>query len=147
MRRSSPSFGRMEIKSSPEESQLMVLSARSLLPLKLMNPLSTQDELPMTTKRPSEFGFPVLYVPAAARGSGPFLFLGSLTLTAEDLKLLVARLVGEESNSFCTLALSVLLISKERERGKPVAVPLISLTIGWDSYLVTSATCGPSPTS
>src|SRR5579883_3034390 len=130
MRRSSRSLGRMEIKSSSEASQLMVFKARSLLPLKLMNPLLSQEELPTTTNRPWEFSLPVLQVPAAAMASGPFLLLGSLTLTAGELKLLVARLVSDESNSFCTVLLSVFLISKERERGKPVAVPLISLTMG-----------------
>jgi hypothetical protein len=133
MRRSSRSLGRIEIKSSSDESQLIVFSARSLLPSKLMNPLSTQEALPTTTKRPWEFSLPLLYVPAAAMVSGPFWFLGSLTLTDEELRLPVARLVLEESNSFCTLVLSVFLISKERESGNPVAVSFMSLTMGWDS--------------
>src|SRR5258708_5084816 len=60
MRRSSGSLGRMEIKSSSEESQFMALSARSRLPLKLMKELAAQAELPITTKRPCEFSFPVL---------------------------------------------------------------------------------------
>ena len=66
---------------------------------------------------------PVLKVPAAARVSGPFLFFGSLTLTDGELRLLVAKLVLELSNSFCTLVLSVFLTSSERASGNPVAVP------------------------
>src|ERR1700728_1290494 len=121
----------MEIRSSSDASQLIAFKARSSLPLKLMKLLAAHDELPTTTKRPCEFSFPVLYVPAAAIVSGPFLFFGSFTLTLAELKLLVARLLLEESKSFCTLVLSVLLISMERARGKPVAVPFISFTIGW----------------
>src|SRR5579859_2387988 len=52
MRRSSRSLGRIEIKSSSEESQLMVFKARSLLPLKFRKPLASQEELPTTTNRP-----------------------------------------------------------------------------------------------
>src|SRR5713101_4346691 len=60
MRRSSGSLGRMEIKSSSEESQFMAFRAKSELPLKLMKELAAQAELPMTTKRPWEFSLPVL---------------------------------------------------------------------------------------
>ena len=60
IRRSSGSFGRIEIKSSSEESQFIAFIARSLLPLNVRNELATQEELPTTTKRPSEFSFPVL---------------------------------------------------------------------------------------
>ena len=70
------------------------------MPLKLIKLLAAQEELPTTTKRPCEFPFPLLYVPAAAMVSGPFLFLGSLTLTLAELRLLVARLLLEESKSF-----------------------------------------------
>src|SRR5579859_4418008 len=130
MRRSSCCLRRMEIRSSSEASQLTAFKARSALPLNLMNPLVAHDEHPMTTNRPCELSFPVLYVPAAAMVSGPFLFLGSLMFTEGELRLLVARLPLEESKSFWTLVLSVFLISMERDRGKPVAVPFISLTMG-----------------
>jgi opacity protein-like surface antigen len=39
-----------------------------------------------------------------------------LTFNAAEVRLLVARLLPEESNSFCTLVLSVFLISSERAR-------------------------------
>ncbi len=75
--RSSVSLGRMEIRSSSEDSQLTMFENRSRLPswrepVKL---LVAQVEEPMTTKRP---GVVPEYVPAAASVSGPFLpFLGS----------------------------------------------------------------------
>src|SRR6266436_9704831 len=77
IRRSSGSFGRMEMRSSSEESQFIVFSAKSRLPLKPKNELAAHAELPITTKRPWEFSFPLLYVPAAAIVIGPFLFFGS----------------------------------------------------------------------
>src|SRR5215469_3497746 len=123
MRRSSGAFGRMEIRSSSDESQFTALEARSSLPLNPIKRFAAHEELPTTTNRPWEFSLPVLYVPAAARVSGPFLFLGSFTLIAGELKLLVARLVLELSNSFWTLVLSVFLMSSERAKGNPVAVP------------------------
>src|ERR1700757_3838482 len=58
MWRSSGSFGRIEIRSSSEASQLIVFRARSLFPLKRRKPLAAQDELPTTTKRPCELSFP-----------------------------------------------------------------------------------------
>ena len=58
--RSSGGFGRMEIKSSSEESQFIAFIARSLLPLNERKEFATQEELPTTTKRPSEFSLPVL---------------------------------------------------------------------------------------
>ena len=58
--RSSCGFGRMEIRSSSEESQFIAFNARSLLPLKPRNELAAQEELPTTTKRPSEFSLPVV---------------------------------------------------------------------------------------
>src|ERR1039457_6503346 len=77
MGRFSSSFGRIEIKSSSDASQLIVFIAKSLLPLKLRNELAAHDELPITTKRPWESCLPVSYVPVAAMVSGPFLFFGS----------------------------------------------------------------------
>ena len=59
-RRSSGAFGRIEIKSSSEESQFTVFNARSRLPLKFKNEFAAHAELPMTTNRPCEFSFPVL---------------------------------------------------------------------------------------
>src|SRR5580692_6848381 len=133
MRRSSCSFGRIEIKSSSDASQSTAFNARSLLPLKFRNEFAAQDELPTTTKRPCESCFPVLYVAAAAMVSGPFLFFGSLGSTAGELKLLVARLLSDESNNFCTEVLSLFLMSKERESGNPVAVPFMPSTIACES--------------
>src|SRR5580704_4548740 len=130
MRRSSCCLGRMEIRSSSEDSQFTAFNAKSLLPLKPRNRFAAQDELPATTKRPCEFCLPVLYVPAAAIVSGPFLLRGSATLTSGELRLAVARLVPDESNSFSTLVLPPSLISRERERGKPTALPRICATIG-----------------
>src|ERR1035438_2618629 len=46
MRRSSCSLGRIEIRSSSEESQFMVFNARSRLPLKLRKEFAAQAELP-----------------------------------------------------------------------------------------------------
>src|SRR5215467_8055318 len=60
MRRSSCRLGRIEIKSSSEESQLIALSAKSSLPLKPMKRFAAHVELPITTKRPCEFSLPVL---------------------------------------------------------------------------------------
>src|SRR5438094_10526307 len=59
-RRSSCSFGRIEIKSSSDDSQSIVFSARSLLPLKRIKEFAAQEELPMTTNRPCESGLPLL---------------------------------------------------------------------------------------
>src|SRR5579864_1086594 len=60
IRRSSCCFGRIEIRSSSEESQFTALSARSSLPLKSRKRFAAQPELPITTNRPCEFSFPVL---------------------------------------------------------------------------------------
>src|SRR5690348_12564776 len=122
IRRSSSCLGRIEIRSSSEASQLIVLSAKSLLPLKPRNPFSAQRALPTTTKRPCEFSLPVLYVPTAAIVRGPFLFLGSSGFTDGELRFVVARLVPEDSSSFSTEVLSPFLISIERVTGNPVAV-------------------------
>src|SRR5579885_670458 len=87
MGRSSGALGRMEIKSSSAVNQLTIFSRRSRLPLKRMKPLPTHIELPTTTKRPCVLP---LYVPAAARVSGPFLsVLGSMRMLPE-LRLPVA---------------------------------------------------------
>src|ERR1039458_7871634 len=119
MRRSSGSFGRIEIRSSSEESQLMAFSARSRLPLKRMKVLAAHNELPTTTKRPCEFFLPVFRVPATASVSGPFLFWRSLGFIAGGSNFEVARLDSEELNSLVTVVLSVFLISKERASGNP----------------------------
>src|SRR5208283_4866504 len=76
--RSSGALGRMEIKSSSEASQLMVLRNRSRLPRERepAKLLADQREVPTTTKRP---GVEPERVPAAARVKGPFLpCLGSM---------------------------------------------------------------------
>src|ERR1700735_5143688 len=128
--RSSGAFGRIEIRSSAEASQSTALSARSLFPLKGRKEFAAHDELPTTTNRPCESCLPVLYVPAAAIVIGPFLFFGSFGSIAGEFKLVVARLVVEESNNFCTVVLSPFLIWMERESGNPVAVPFMPFTIG-----------------
>ena len=86
MRRSSGSLGRMEIKSSSDASQSMAFNARSRFPLKLMKEFSAHEELPTTTNRPSEFSLPVLYVPAAAMVSGPFLVCRVVRIDAWRIK-------------------------------------------------------------
>src|ERR1700691_4371998 len=105
MRRSSCCLGRIEIISSSDDSQFTVFNARSLLPLKPRKLFAAHEELPVTTNRPCEFCLPVLYVPAAAIVSGPLRLLGSATVTSGELRLEVARLVLDESNSFSTLLL------------------------------------------
>ena len=84
------------MRSSSEESQLIAFSARSRFPLKRRNVLAAHNELPTTTKRPWEFSLPVLNVPAAPSVNGPFLFFGSLGLTAGESNFSVARLDSEE---------------------------------------------------
>src|SRR6202521_5641626 len=128
-RRFSVGLGRMEIRSSSDDSQFMALSAKSRLPLKLMKEFAAQDALPITTNRPCEFSLPVLYEPAAAIASGPFLFFGSLGSMFGESSLLVAKLVSEDENNFSTVVFPALLMSSERDSGKPVAEPFISFTM------------------
>ncbi len=52
MRRSSCSFGRIEIRSSSEDSQFIMFNIRFRFPLKRRNELDIQRELPTTMKRP-----------------------------------------------------------------------------------------------
>src|SRR5712671_3568706 len=108
--RSSGGLGRMEIKSSSEDNQFMAFNARSPLPLKARKELAAHWELPTTTKRPSLSGLSVVNVPAAPRGSGPFLFLGSSGLKDAEDRFSVARLLSEELNSCCTTVLSMFLV-------------------------------------
>src|ERR1700733_9187440 len=145
--RSSCGFGRIEIRSSSEESQFIAFIARSLFPLKERKEFATHEELPTTTKRPSEFSLPVLYVPAAAIVIGPFLLEGSFGLMLGVSSFDVARLASEDSKSFCTVDLSVFLISRDRDKGNPVAEPFISFTIGCGSDVETSAIVGPTPSN
>src|SRR5437879_7273228 len=114
IRRSSCSFGRMEIRSSSDESQFMAFKARSRLPLKRRNELAAHPELPMTTKRPCEFCFPVLYVPAAPMVIGPFLFFGSLGSIRGESSLFVARLGSDDAHNFSTLVFSGFLTFDQR---------------------------------
>src|SRR5215469_6780830 len=140
--RSSGDLGRIEIRSSSAESQLIILRNRSRLPLKRMKLLPSHWELPTTTKRPC--GEP-LNVPAAPSRSGPFLsFLGSIR-TSPELRLVVAKLFSLVENSFCTVVLSVFLISRVRESGKAVAVPFSGSVIGCGSYSATSGTASLRP--
>src|SRR6516165_3027911 len=118
--RSSGDFGRMEMRSSSAESQLIMFRNRSRLPLKRMKLLPSHCELPTTTKRPCG---EALKVPEAASSSGPFLsFLGSMR-TSPELRLVVAKLFSAVEKSVCTVVLSVFLMSSVRESGNAVAVP------------------------
>ena len=74
-------FGRIEIRSSSDDSQFTAFTARSRLAWNPSIALSTKPEEPITTKRPASFGLPVLYVPAAPSMNGPFLLLGSFGFT------------------------------------------------------------------
>src|SRR3990172_6657039 len=129
----------MEMRSSSEESQFIAFIARSLLPLKSMNELEAHVELPTTTNRPSLSGVPVLKVPAAPRGSGPFLFLGSCGLNEGELRSSVARLLSDDVKSCSTAVLSIFLVCMDRASGKPVATPFKPLTMGGKLYLLTRA--------
>src|ERR1700737_2470828 len=123
MRRSSCSFGRMEIRSSSEDSQFIMFNIRFRFPLKRRNAFAAQRELPTTTNRPWLFGLPVLYVAAAASVNGPFLSLLASMRISGELRLVVAKLLAEVEKSLVTDVLSPFLVSSDRDIGKPVAVP------------------------
>src|SRR5580704_14551636 len=123
----------MEMRSSSDDSQLMVFKARSRFPLNGKNPLAAHKELPTTTNRPCEFSLPVLNVPATAMVIGPFLFFGSLGSILSESNFVVERLLSELENSFSTVVLSPFLPSSEQDSGNPVAVPFISFTMGCES--------------
>src|ERR1019366_8789498 len=128
--RSSGALGRMEMRSSSAVSQLIMLRNRSRLPLNRMKLLPAHMELPTTTNRP---GVVPLYVPAAARVSGPFLsFLGSMRMEPE-LRLVVAKLLALVAKRFSTVVFSPFLVSSVRESGKAVATFFRSRTMGGDS--------------
>src|SRR5277367_1260202 len=115
-RRSSGSLGRIEIRSSSEESQFNMFRTRSRLPLNRRKLLATHREEPTTTNLPFPFSFPVVYVPAAPITSGPFLsFLPSLI--SGDARLVVAKLLSLVENSFSTVVLLPFLTSRERAMG------------------------------
>src|SRR5262245_59593984 len=119
-RRSSGSFGRIEIRSSSEDSQFIMLRNRSRFPLKRMMLLATQPEEPVTTKRPSFFpasaglgspGLPLaggalsaFMVPATAMVNGPFLFLEGSILISGDVRFVVAKLLPLVASSFSAVA-------------------------------------------
>src|ERR1700722_16199583 len=135
----------MAIRSSSDESQLMVLSSRLRFPLKPSAWLEAQAELPTTTNRPWPEGLPVLYVPATASVKGPCLSLeGSMRISAE-LRLLVAKLSADVENSLLIVVLSVFLVSSERESGKAVEILVRSLTMGCESYCMITGASGPPP--
>src|SRR5713101_3273089 len=101
--RSSGDFGRMEIRSSSEESQLTMLTMRSRLPSERepARLFCAAREVPTTTKRP--WGEPPR-VPATASVSGPFFpFVGSTAPRA--LMELVATLASVVATSFERTAL------------------------------------------
>src|ERR1035441_9445648 len=76
--RSSGSFGRIEIRSSSEDSQLIMLPSRSRLPSEREPRIlfCAHSEVPTTMNLP---GVALLNVPATPRVRGPFFpFLGSI---------------------------------------------------------------------
>ena len=125
------SLGRMEIRSSSEASQLMVLSARSRLPLKLMKELAAQSRN-CRRRRSGPGNFPCRCCRCQPqRGvKGPFLFFGSLGSIAGQFRLLVAKLVSEESNSFWTRSLVAILDLDRTREGEAGAVPFMPFTMG-----------------
>src|SRR5262249_4209344 len=131
-RRSACSFGRIEIRSSSEDSQFIMFRNRSRLPLKRRILFATQPEEPVTTKRPWLLACPVLFVPAAPRTNGPFLSFPETEICAE-LRLVVSRLLSEVENNFSTVVLSPDFTSNDRASGYAVATSFISRTIGCDS--------------
>src|SRR5205807_5519003 len=88
IRRSSRSFGRMEIRSSSEASQFMTFIARSRLPLKLIKELAANANFPPTQTGLRRSSFLVFRERVVELASGPFLFLGWLGWISEDLTLL-----------------------------------------------------------
>src|SRR5260370_4244794 len=113
--RSSGAFGRMEIRSSSDESQLTMLTIRSRLPSERDPTIEfcAASEVPRTTKRPWE---EPLSMPATASVSGPFFpFDGSTAPRA--LMDVVATLASVVSTSFERVVLPADCASNERARG------------------------------
>ena len=133
MRRSSCCFGRMEIKSSSDESQLIVFSARSLLPLKLMKPIRR----PSRAADHHEAALRILFAGVVGAGGGqgqrPFLVLGIVHVDRRRTQ--VARrqaLAGGVEQLLHAGLVGVLDLPGNERAGIPVAVPFISLTMGCD---------------
>src|SRR5229473_3862521 len=113
--RSSGAFGRMEIRSSSEESQFTMLTIKSRLPSERdpTMPFCAASEVPRTTNCPC--GEPPR-VPATARVSGPFFpFVGSTAPRA--LMEVVATLASVVSTSFESVVLLTDCVSSERDSG------------------------------
>src|SRR5581483_4704098 len=127
----------MEIRSSSELSQFIMLRKRSRLPPGNRKVAFTaKRELPTTTKRPCTFSLSVRYVPATAREKGPVLSLLGSSLIWPEAKLLVAKLREVVWNNFSRKTLLFLESgsgSTLRERGNRHATFFMSWVIGWDS--------------
>src|SRR6266851_1999660 len=129
--RSSGAFGRMEIKSSSEESQLTMFTIKSRLPSE-RDPVMlfcAAREVPTTTKRPC--GEP-LSVSATASVSGPFFpFVGSTAPRA--LIDVVATLASVVATSFESVALPADFVSSVRANGYAVGTRVSGSVMGCDS--------------
>src|SRR6202030_3226112 len=99
-RRSSGSFGRIEIRSSSEDIQFIMLRNRSRLPLNRRKKFATQLDEPVTINRPAPLS--PIYVPAAPNTNGPFWSLGPRLISAE-VRLVVANAFSDVSNNFSTI--------------------------------------------
>src|SRR5713226_1973185 len=113
--RSSGDFGRIEIKSSSEESQLTMLTIKSRLPSERDPAMlfCAACEVPTTTKRPCG---ELLKVPATASVSGPFFpFVGSTAPRA--LIEVVATLASVVATSLESVVLLTDCVSSERDNG------------------------------
>src|SRR6266849_4303859 len=113
--RSSGAFGRIEIKSSSDESQFTMLTIKSRLPSERepTMPFCAASEVPRTTKRPWD---EPLRVPATASVSGPFFpFVGSTAPRA--LMEVVATLASVVATSLEIVALPADCVSSERDSG------------------------------
>src|SRR3954453_10663840 len=131
---SSGAFGRIEMRSSSEESQFTMLPKRSRLPSwrDAMRLLEAQNEVPVTIRRPC---VPPRFT-AAPRVSGPFLpFLGSIAPPAGTP--VTETLSSPVPNSFVALPPPA-ATSNDRVTGKALGTPRErGAVIGWDSYDVT----------
>src|ERR1039458_6902989 len=113
--RSSGSLGRIEIRSSSEDSQLIMLPSRSRLPSEREPRMlfCAHSEVPTTMNRP---GAALLNVAATPRVSGPFFpFFGSIAPPGPTP--VTATLSSVVPNSFETVVLSPDVISRDRTSG------------------------------
>src|SRR5260370_2549895 len=129
--RSSGAFGRIEMRSSSEESQLTMFTIKSRLPSERDPAMlfCAACDVPTTTKRP--WGEPPR-VPATASVSGPFFpFVGSTAPRA--LIAVVATLASVVATSFETVVLLTDFVSSERANGYAVGTRVSGSVMGCDS--------------